>query len=75
VVLATSRKPVTDLEDLTTKLPYVYLVGDAMAPRTLREATYEGYRFGRLIGDPGMPATVIESLYEEMPALVPAEFA
>ncbi len=27
-------------------VPYLYLIGDGLAPRTLREATYEGHRSG-----------------------------
>jgi 2,4-dienoyl-CoA reductase-like NADH-dependent reductase (Old Yellow Enzyme family)/NADPH-dependent 2,4-dienoyl-CoA reductase/sulfur reductase-like enzyme len=64
VVLTTCRDAVDDLsEALEGKIPYIYLIGDALAPRGLREATYEGHRFGRLIGDPEMPASVSEELF------------
>ena len=69
VVLSTSREPVDALYgELDGKVPYVYLVGDALAPRALREATYEGHRFGRVIGDPNMPATVMDELFRMDPA-------
>jgi len=64
VVLCTMRTPRDELHAaLEAEVPYVYLVGDALAPRGLREATYEGHRFGRVIGEPDMPASVIEELF------------
>jgi 2,4-dienoyl-CoA reductase-like NADH-dependent reductase (Old Yellow Enzyme family) len=74
VIVATSRKPVVDLEPLTEQLPYVYVVGDALAPRTLREATYEGYRFARRLGDDDMSTTTVEELFHEMAPLRPAQY-
>jgi NADPH-dependent 2,4-dienoyl-CoA reductase/sulfur reductase-like enzyme len=76
VVLATQRLPVTELQDaLVGKVKYVYRVGDALAPRSLREATYEGHRFGRVIGEPDMPADVVEELFRPIEPLRAAEFA
>jgi 2,4-dienoyl-CoA reductase-like NADH-dependent reductase (Old Yellow Enzyme family)/thioredoxin reductase len=64
VVLATMRDPLTQLHaELEERVPYAYLVGDALAPRGLREATYEGHRFGRVIGDEEMPASVSEAIF------------
>lgn len=69
VVLSTSRQPVDELHsELQGKVPYIYLVGDALAPRGLREAIYEGHRFGRVIGDPDMPASVTDELFRLDPA-------
>jgi 2,4-dienoyl-CoA reductase-like NADH-dependent reductase (Old Yellow Enzyme family)/thioredoxin reductase len=76
VVLATMRKPVDELADaLDGKVRYVYLIGDALSPRSLREATYEGHRFARVIGDDGMPATVTEELFRPLGSLRPAALA
>jgi 2,4-dienoyl-CoA reductase-like NADH-dependent reductase (Old Yellow Enzyme family) len=64
VVLATMREAVFDLQEpLEGQVPYVYLVGDALAPRNLRVATYEGHRFGRAIGEPDAPKTTSEELF------------
>jgi 2,4-dienoyl-CoA reductase-like NADH-dependent reductase (Old Yellow Enzyme family)/thioredoxin reductase len=69
VVLSTCRLPVDSLHaELEAKVPYVYLVGDALAPRSLREATYEGHRFGRVIGEPNMPESVLDELFRMDPA-------
>jgi 2,4-dienoyl-CoA reductase-like NADH-dependent reductase (Old Yellow Enzyme family)/thioredoxin reductase len=75
VVLSTARMPVDRLHDeLQGKVPYVYLVGDALAPRSLREAMYEGHRFGRVIGEDRMPRSVTDELFSADPeaALVSA---
>jgi 2,4-dienoyl-CoA reductase-like NADH-dependent reductase (Old Yellow Enzyme family)/thioredoxin reductase len=73
VVLATMREPVNTLETLEGVIPHVYVVGDALAPRGLRESTYEGYRFARVIGEDDMPATVTEELWDrQMAPLTPA---
>jgi NADPH-dependent 2,4-dienoyl-CoA reductase/sulfur reductase-like enzyme len=63
VVLATQREALDPLAELEGRVAYVYTIGDALAPRMLREATYEGYKFGRLIGEEGMPANVGEELF------------
>jgi hypothetical protein len=73
VVMATMRKPVDALADaLDGRVDHLYLIGDALAPRTLREATYEGHRFARGIGEPGMPRTVTEELVRPLNTLRPA---
>jgi hypothetical protein len=70
------RKPIDSLvAELEGRVPYVYLVGDALAPRGLREALYEGHRFGRVIGEPAMPVSVIEELFKPLEPVRPAEFA
>jgi hypothetical protein len=50
-------------EALDGRVPYVYIVGDALAPRLLREATYEGHRFARVIGEDDAPASVEDELF------------
>jgi 2,4-dienoyl-CoA reductase-like NADH-dependent reductase (Old Yellow Enzyme family)/pyruvate/2-oxoglutarate dehydrogenase complex dihydrolipoamide dehydrogenase (E3) component len=77
VVLATMREPIDSLyEQLSGKVPYVYLVGDALAPRTLKEATYEGNRFARVIGEPDAPASVQDELFRsDLARLKPASTA
>jgi hypothetical protein len=63
VVLATRRQPQDSLaHQLEGKVPQVYAVGDALAPRGLSEATFEGQRFARLVGDPAAPRTSDEAL-------------
>jgi hypothetical protein len=65
VILVTARQPVDELsEALEGKVPYVYLIGDALAPRSLRAAIYEGHRYGRVIGEDQMPASVLEDQFE-----------
>ncbi len=76
VVLATTRRPVDDLyRSLDGAVPFVYLVGDALAPRRLRDATYEAHRFAHAIGEPDMPASVQEEIFRPVEELRPAEFA
>lgn len=68
VIMSTMRRQVDSLADaLRGKVPYVYLVGDALAPRSLMEATYEGHKFARLIGEADMPETVIDELFKIAP--------
>jgi NADPH-dependent 2,4-dienoyl-CoA reductase/sulfur reductase-like enzyme len=63
VVLATMRRPESALAArLAGSVPQVFAVGDALAPRGLAEATFEGQRFARLIGEPGAPRTTSEAL-------------
>jgi 2,4-dienoyl-CoA reductase-like NADH-dependent reductase (Old Yellow Enzyme family)/thioredoxin reductase len=67
VVFATMRRPEADLaEDLDVAQTFV--IGDALAPRGLAEATYEGQRFARLVGEHGAPSTTGESLLRQVPA-------
>jgi 2,4-dienoyl-CoA reductase-like NADH-dependent reductase (Old Yellow Enzyme family) len=73
LVLTTARRPRSELvEPLTNAVPYVYVIGDALSPRTLREATYEGHRFGRAIGKPDMPKHTTDELFKPLPSLRPA---
>jgi 2,4-dienoyl-CoA reductase-like NADH-dependent reductase (Old Yellow Enzyme family) len=76
VLLVTMRRPVNSLADaFEGRAGHTYVIGDALAPRGLREATYEGHRFARTIGTPDMPANVIEELFKPQRALRPAEYA
>jgi 2,4-dienoyl-CoA reductase-like NADH-dependent reductase (Old Yellow Enzyme family)/pyruvate/2-oxoglutarate dehydrogenase complex dihydrolipoamide dehydrogenase (E3) component len=69
VVLATMRKPQSALGvQLVGQVGQVFLIGDAMAPRGLAEATYEGHQFARLIGEPGAARTTFEYLLRPVPA-------
>jgi len=64
VVLATMREPVStalSAPDLEDHVAQVFTIGDATSPRGLAEATYEGQRFARMIGEPGAPSTFIEA--------------
>jgi 2,4-dienoyl-CoA reductase-like NADH-dependent reductase (Old Yellow Enzyme family) len=73
LVLTTYRQPRSELVDpLADVARYVYVIGDALAPRTLREATYEGHRFGRAIGDADMPQHTTDEMFKPLNALRPA---
>jgi 2,4-dienoyl-CoA reductase-like NADH-dependent reductase (Old Yellow Enzyme family)/thioredoxin reductase len=62
VVMATCRKPNDRLwHELEGKAPQVFAVGDALAPRSLPEATHEGHRFARMIGEENAPSRFIEA--------------
>jgi 2,4-dienoyl-CoA reductase (NADPH2) len=50
VVLATGTQPSNDLyEKLRGRVPEIYLIGDAKAPRRALEAVAEGFAVGRAI--------------------------
>ncbi len=56
VILASSRAPVDDLaRALKGRVRQLFTIGDALAPRMLAAASYEGQMFARLIGEPGAP--------------------
>lgn len=64
VVLAGMRKPVGRLAgELEGRVPALLVVGDALAPRGLAEATYEGHRFARGIGSNKAPRTMAEAIF------------
>jgi hypothetical protein len=70
------REPVDELDDaLAGKVGFVYIIGGALAPRSLKEATYEAHRFARAIGEPDMPKTVTDELFEQLNSLRPAALA
>jgi hypothetical protein len=69
VILVTMRTPVCSLAvDLQGKVDQLFSVGDSLAPRGFREATYEGQKFARLIGEDGAPRTFAESYFRDIPA-------
>lgn len=70
VVLATMRRPRSPelAEQLEPLVAQVFVIGDALAPRGLAEATYEAARFARLVGEPGAPRTTGEVLMHPVPA-------
>jgi 2,4-dienoyl-CoA reductase-like NADH-dependent reductase (Old Yellow Enzyme family)/pyruvate/2-oxoglutarate dehydrogenase complex dihydrolipoamide dehydrogenase (E3) component len=58
VVMAAMRRPEDSLlDELEGTAAVVLPVGDAAAPRTLSEATYEAQRFARMLGEPDAPAS------------------
>lgn len=64
VVLATARRSTTTLgKELEGKVAQLFLAGDAMSPRGLSEAFYEGHRFARYIGEPGAPSSFEEDFF------------
>jgi 2,4-dienoyl-CoA reductase-like NADH-dependent reductase (Old Yellow Enzyme family) len=65
VVLATTRKPQAQLgHELAGSVDQLYVVGDALAPRDLRSATYEGHRFARFVGEHDVPRTMNQAIFE-----------
>jgi 2,4-dienoyl-CoA reductase-like NADH-dependent reductase (Old Yellow Enzyme family) len=63
VVLVTSRVAGQALDqELVGRVAQVFAIGDALAPRTLAAAAYEGQRFARLVGAAGAPATSDEAM-------------
>jgi 2,4-dienoyl-CoA reductase-like NADH-dependent reductase (Old Yellow Enzyme family) len=68
VVLATSREPNGMLTDaLEGKVTQLFTVGDALAPRPMASASFEGQKFARLIGEPGAPTTFNEAFWPDEP--------
>jgi 2,4-dienoyl-CoA reductase-like NADH-dependent reductase (Old Yellow Enzyme family)/thioredoxin reductase len=64
VVLATGRRSTTTLgKELEGKVEQLFLAGDALSPRGLSEAFYEGHRFGRYAGDPSAPHDFTEDYF------------
>ena len=69
VVFSNMREPVCDLvAELDGKVKQLFAVGDALAPRALAEATHEGHRFARMLGEPGAPTNFTEAWYEPVAA-------
>jgi thioredoxin reductase len=72
VVLVTMRVPVDGLaRELDGKMPQLFAIGDALAPRGLAEATSEGQRFARMIGEPDAPRTFAEAYWRPVNASRP----
>jgi hypothetical protein len=65
VVLATMRRSESALlGELDGRVQQLFGVGDALGPRGVAEATFEGQKFARMIGEPGAPQTFAEAYYE-----------
>jgi hypothetical protein len=61
VVLSTGRLPLNDLEhELEGKVGQFFVIGDALAPRFLSNASYEGQKFARLIGEPSAGRSIVD---------------
>jgi len=62
LVLVTGRVPCDALaRQLQGRVAQLFTIGDALAPRMLAAASYEGQKFARLIGEPDAPASVMEA--------------
>jgi 2,4-dienoyl-CoA reductase-like NADH-dependent reductase (Old Yellow Enzyme family) len=76
VVLCTSRLPVDELSrDLAGRVPLVYTIGDAYAARPFATAAFEGHKFARFVGEPGVPRTTSEAYFAENPPEVAVQLA
>jgi thioredoxin reductase len=65
VVLVTTRRPNCDLiRDLDGVIPQVFPIGDALGPRGIAAAFYEGQKFARLIGTPNAPNCFAHAYFE-----------
>lgn len=68
VVLATSRAPLDDLaRALEGCVPQLFTIGDALAPRMLAAASYEGQMFARLIGEAHVPRNFADAWFAADP--------
>ena len=64
VVLVTMRNPHNALvKELEGRVPQLFAIGDALAPRGLAEATHEGQRFARMVGEEGAPMNFTEAYW------------
>jgi NADPH-dependent 2,4-dienoyl-CoA reductase/sulfur reductase-like enzyme len=64
VVLSTGRLPVNELEkEVDGRIAQLFVIGDALAPRFLSNASFEGQKFARLIGEPGAPSTIADAYF------------
>jgi 2,4-dienoyl-CoA reductase-like NADH-dependent reductase (Old Yellow Enzyme family)/thioredoxin reductase len=65
VVLVTMRSPVKGLAaELDRRVRQLFVIGDALAPRGFAEATYEGQKFAREIGEPGAPLNMVDAIFK-----------
>jgi 2,4-dienoyl-CoA reductase-like NADH-dependent reductase (Old Yellow Enzyme family) len=73
VVLATRREMLSSLAaELEGRTEALYLIGDALSPRGLPDASYEGARFARLIGEPDMAKSTVEEMFRPQDPVVAA---
>jgi len=68
VILATSREPNDSLSDaLEGEVRQLFTIGDALAPRPMAAASFEGQKFARFIGEPDAPTTFNEAFWPDEP--------
>jgi len=68
VILVTMRRPVAALvSDLEGKVDQLFAIGDALAPRGLADAIFDGHRFARMVGDPSAPKSFAEDFFGAIP--------
>jgi 2,4-dienoyl-CoA reductase-like NADH-dependent reductase (Old Yellow Enzyme family) len=68
LILATGRMPVDGIaRELEGEVTQLFTIGDALAPRGLAEATFEGHKFARMIGEPDAPTTFAEAYFAPIP--------
>lgn len=64
IVLVAGRSPNCELaRDLEGKVAQLFTIGDALAPRMLAAATYEGQKFAREVGEPGAATSSMEAWF------------
>jgi 2,4-dienoyl-CoA reductase-like NADH-dependent reductase (Old Yellow Enzyme family) len=68
VVLATMRRPEAVLAaELHGKVEQLFVIGDALAPRGLADAIFDGHKFARLIGEPGAARDFTDDFFRPLP--------
>jgi 2,4-dienoyl-CoA reductase-like NADH-dependent reductase (Old Yellow Enzyme family) len=69
VILVTMRRPVSALAgQLEGKVDQLLVAGDALAPRGLADAIFDGHRFARMVGPADAPKTFAEDYFGPIPA-------
>jgi hypothetical protein len=54
------------------KVPQLFTIGDALAPRMWAAASFEGHKFARYIGEPNAPQSVADVYFsDDDPSLAP----
>lgn len=73
IVLVAGKYPCDDLaQQLSGKVGQLFTIGDALAPRMLAAATYEGQKFAREIGEPDGVASVSDAWFKaDAPDVMP----
>jgi hypothetical protein len=68
VIFTNMREPIDGLVGpLEGKVKQLFAVGDALAPRGLAEATHEGHRFARMLGEQDAPKNFTEAWWQPVP--------
>ena len=64
IVLVTGRLPLNGLEpELDGRVAQLFVIGDALAPRFFSNASFEGHKFARLIGEGGAPRSIADAYF------------